>query len=121
MPSATITILIATLLPTLARATQPLDRITTHKSTFIHATTHKPFHPWGLNYDRDHRMRLLEDYWQTDWPTVAADFAEMKRLNANVVRIHLQFARFMDAPDKPSLASLALLTKLLKLAEDNNL
>jgi endo-1,4-beta-mannosidase len=66
-------------------------------------------------------MRLLEDYWDKEWPTVAADFAEMKRLGANVIRIHLQLARFMDTPDKPNPASLAQLTKLLNLAQTNGL
>jgi hypothetical protein len=100
-----------------------LDRIalSPDRASFIHATTQKPFHPWGLNYDRDFRMRLLEDYWQTEWPTVVEHFAEMKRLGANVVRIHLQLPRFMDAPDKPNAASLAQLQKLLALAEKNGL
>jgi endo-1,4-beta-mannosidase len=66
-------------------------------------------------------MRLLEDYWQSDWPTVAADFAEMKRLGANVVRIHLQFAKFMTSPDKPNPASLAQLKRLLDLAQSTGL
>jgi len=52
---------------------------------------------------------------------VEEDFREMKQLGANVVRIHLQVAKFMDAPDKPNAASLAQLTKLLALAESNNL
>jgi hypothetical protein len=95
--------------------------INANQTGFIQTPSSRPFHPWGFNYDRDYRMRLLEDYWQTDWPTVAADFAEMKQLGANVVRIHLQFARFMTAPDQPNRASLAQLKRLLTLAEDNGL
>src|SRR4051812_38862001 len=67
------------------------------------------FTPWGFNYDRDYRFRLLEEYWEAEWPTVEQDFREMKALGANVVRIHLQFARFMDAPDRPNEANLARL------------
>ena len=76
------------------------------------------FTPWGFNYDRDFKMRLIEEYWETEWSTVEQDFREMKELGANVVRIHLQFAQFMEAPGKPSDRALAQLTKLTKLAED---
>jgi hypothetical protein len=115
--------LIITILILLTTRAHSLDRIalSPDHTSFIHTTTQKPFHPWGLNYDRDFRMRLLEDYWQTEWPTVVEHFAEMKRLGANLVRIHLQVARFMDAPDKPNAASLAQLQKLLDLAEKNGL
>ena len=118
-----IALFIASLFVRSAHAAEPLDRIalSPDKTTFVHASTQKPFHPWGLNYDRDYHMRLLEDYWDKEWPTVAADFTEMKRLNANVVRIHLQIARFMDAPDKPNDHALAQLARLLKLAEETGL
>src|SRR5687768_8946606 len=55
----------------------------------------RAFVPWGFNYDRDSTGRLLEDYWDAEWPTVEEDFREMKELGANVVRVHFQFARFM--------------------------
>ena len=77
----------------------------------------KPFVPWGFNYDRDARGRLIEDYWGEEWPKVVADFARMKKLGANVVRVHLQFGKFMDGPEKPNVESLGQLTKLLRLAE----
>ncbi len=75
------------------------------------------FVPWGFNYDHDAPGRLLEDYWETEWPTVEADFREMKALGANVARIHLQFGKFMDGPNQPSPKGLAQLTELIKLAE----
>jgi hypothetical protein len=78
----------------------------------------KRFTPWGFNYDRDHRVRLLEEYWETEWTTVEEDFREMKELGANVVRVHLQFGRFMEAPDKPNAANLARLVKLVRMAEE---
>jgi hypothetical protein len=60
------------------------------------------FTPWGFNYFRDEKYRLLEDYWNSDkpdgWPKFERDFREMKRLGANVVRIHLQFAKFNVEP-----------------------
>ncbi len=81
----------------------------------------KPFVPWGVNYDRDTAGRLIEDYWEKEWDTVEDDFAEMKKLGANVIRVHLQFGKFMDAADKPNEKSLARLAKLLRVAETNRL
>ena len=60
----------------------------------------KKFTPWGFNYDHDADGRLIEDYWDHEWPTVEAHFGQMEKLGANVVRIHLQLGKFMDAPDK---------------------
>ncbi len=76
-----------------------------------------PFVPWGFNYDHDEAGRLLEDYWEAEWPKVEEDFAEMKALGANVVRIHLQFAKFMRSPEAPDGAALDRLGRLLGLAE----
>ena len=75
------------------------------------------FTPWGFNYDHDEQGRLLEDYWDAEWPKVEEDFQEMKELGANVVRIHLQTAKFMPEPEKPNGAALSQLTRLLQLAE----
>jgi hypothetical protein len=62
----------------------------------------KPFVPWGFNYDHDEKGRLIEDYWEDEWPTVEAHFGQMKKLGANVVRVHLQLGKFIDGPDKPN-------------------
>lgn len=77
----------------------------------------KPFVPRGFNYDRDHNGRLLEDYWEAEWSTVREDFAEMKALGANVVRIHLQFGRFMETALKPNEKALDRLERLVTHAE----
>lgn len=79
------------------------------------------FVPWGFNYDHDRTGRLLEDYWHDEWPTVVADFAEMKELGANVIRIHLQLGRFLKAPDQPDERNFRQLAQLLKLAESQGL
>src|SRR5262249_50943271 len=80
------------------------------------------FTPWGYNYFRDEKYRLLEDYWNSDKPDgrpkFERDFHEMKRLGANVVRIHLQFAKFMDAPGKPNEENITRLEKVIDLAEE---
>jgi hypothetical protein len=79
------------------------------------------FIPWGFNYDRDKDGRLIEDYWETEWQRVEAHFAQMKELGANVARIHLQLAKFMDGPAKPNEKALDRLLKLARLAESNRL
>ncbi len=76
------------------------------------------FRPWGFNYDRDYRARLIEEYWDAEWGTVVDDFREMKALGANVVRVHLQVAAMMDGPDKGNERNLKKLADLVKLAED---
>jgi hypothetical protein len=89
---------------------------------FVLSPSGARFIPWGFNYSRDDKFRLLEDYWDADgpdgWEKVDRDFREMKHLGANVVRIHLQFAKFMDTADKPNQRNLARLSRLIELAED---
>jgi hypothetical protein len=82
---------------------------------FVLAGSGQRFTPWGLNYGNS--GRLIEDFWETDWATVAGDFRDMKALGANVVRVHLQFGKFMDGPDRPNAKALAQLDRLLDLAE----
>jgi len=96
-------------------------RVSRDKRGFAGAASGRQFVPWGFNYDRDYKMRLLEDYWEDEWPTVVEDFHEMKVLGANVVRVHLQFARFMDAADRPNKKALEHLGRLLRLAEETGL
>lgn len=83
--------------------------------------TGRPFHPLGFNYDHDASGRLLEDYWETEWERVEQDFGEMSALGATVVRVHLQFGKFMQAADRPDTRTLELLKKLLDLAERQGL
>ena len=61
--------------------------------------------------------RLLEDFWDAEWSTIVGDFAEMRALGANVVRVHLQFGRFMVAPDRADPAAIARLVQLVAVAE----
>jgi aryl-phospho-beta-D-glucosidase BglC (GH1 family) len=79
------------------------------------------FTPWGFNYDHDASNRLLEQYWKEEWETVVGDFQEMKALGATTVRIHLQVSRFMTSVGKTDPESLALLARLLTLAEKTGL
>jgi glycerophosphoryl diester phosphodiesterase len=96
-------------------------RVSDDSKGFVLADSGTPFAPWGFNYDHEGDGKLLEDYWDNKWPTVESAFQEMKRLGANVVRIHLQFGKFMETPNKPRQHSLNQLTRLLKLAEATGL
>ncbi len=86
---------------------------------FIGAESRLPFHPWGMNYGN--AGRLMEDFWDKEWDTLAGDFKELKAAGANVVRVHLQFGKFMSAPDEPNRESLKHLRRLLELAEQAGL
>ncbi|MGV3721342.1 MAG: cellulase family glycosylhydrolase [Actinomycetota bacterium] len=72
-----------------------------------------------MNYGNN--GRLIEDFWDAEWETVAGDFREMKALGYNVVRVHLQLGKFMTAPDRMNRRSLDQLGRLLKLAEETGL
>ncbi len=90
------------------------------------SSSHRPFVPWGFNYDHDEASRLLEDYWESEWPKVEGDFHEMEELGATTVRVHLQVARFLEEPlpgarCRPNARSLERLARLLELAERRGL
>jgi len=95
----------------------PWVEVSKDKTGFVLDPSGRPFTPWGFNYDHDENGRLLEDYWQSEWPKVEAAFAQMKKMGANVVRVHLQLGKFMDGPDKPNKKALDRLSKLVGLAE----
>src|SRR5690242_5542952 len=84
-------------------APRKLDRIrpSAGKTHFVRAGTDERIVMWGVNYDHDDAGRLLEDYWGDEWATIAEDFREIQGLGANVVRVHLQLARFMKDAERP--------------------
>jgi len=98
-------------------------RVSDDGKSFVTQPSKRKFVPWGVNYDHDEteKGRLIEDYWLTEWDKIEADFREIKQLGGNVVRVHLQFGKFMDSADTPNATNLAQLGKLLKLAETTGL
>jgi len=96
-------------------------RISPDGRHFVTADSGRKFTPWGCNYDHDRTGRLLEQYWATEWNTVVQDFAAMKALGANTVRIHLQVAHFMKSASEPNPAALQRLGQLVSLAERTGL
>ena len=117
---STILIVLATacgLAPGQSRPAMEFIHVAEDGSGFVTSATASRFVPWGFNYDRDFRMRLIEDYWEEEWATIEEDFREMKEMGANIVRLHLQFARFMDAADRPNEANHRRLERLVRVAE----
>lgn len=96
-------------------------RVAKDKRSFERAKSGRKFVPWGFNYDHDRNGRLIEDYWDKEWASVEEDFREMKSLGANVVRVHLQFGKFMTTATKPNEKSLKQLARIVKLAEKTGL
>lgn len=95
-------------------------RIAGDRQSFIHADTGEPYRPWGFNYLGRHG-ELAEETWHSNWQRIETDFREMRRLDANVVRWHLQLATFMKSPTEADDKQLARLRRLLDLARDNDL
>ncbi len=102
--------------------TMPRIRAADGGKGFVLAGTDRGFVPWGFNYLGQHG-RLAEDDWHTPagWRRIETDFREMRKLGVNVVRWHLQFETFMQAPDRPDAEQLARLKRLLKLARSTGL
>ena len=86
---------------------------------FVLEGTKRAFHPWGMNYGN--AGRLMEDFWDADWETLARDFRNLRALGVNVVRVHLQFGRFMRSPTEPDPHGLEQFARLLRLAEETGL
>lgn len=87
--------------------------------TFEYAWSGRRFVPLGANYAP--RNLLLEDHWDSHWDEIETDFAEMRRMHMTVVRVHLQFDRFMRDATTPNAHSLRMLRRLIHVAEQQNL
>ncbi|MCO8120620.1 glycoside hydrolase family 5 protein [Stieleria sp. TO1_6] len=99
----------------------PMIRVSDDGKGFVQSESGQRFIVWGVNYDHDSDGRLLDEYWIEEWDTVVQDFDEMKQLGVNVVRVHLQFGKFMIKADKPNPLALGQLAKLVELAEEKRL
>lgn len=102
---------------------KPITKISLNSNGVFVDTNGNSFYPWGLNYTNPENVGLIEDNWINPdvWNTISNDFVEMKALNANVVRIHLQFNKFMNGPEEPNEESLNKLLELVNLAESKKL
>ena len=84
---------------------------------FVLSGSGETFVPWGFNYLGEFG-HLIEDSWETDWTRVDRDFREMRKLGANVARIHLQFGTYMKGPDEVDQEELDRLKKMLDLGQE---
>lgn len=121
--SAAVVLCLACFAPAAGPQADPLERIVVGPDgrSFVGRESGRPFRPRGFNYDHDRDGKLLEDYWEEEWAEVESDFEEIRDLGANVVRIHLQLAKFMDSPTEPNARALKRLSKLVDLAERTGL
>ena len=99
----------------------PAIRVSSDGTHFISCDSGTSFRPMGFNYDHDADGRLLEDYWHAEWDRVENDFRDMQSLGANVVRIHLQFGKFMKSPTEANAEELNQLQRMMTLAEETKL
>jgi hypothetical protein len=86
--------------------------------------TSRAFTPWGFNYDRtviDGRDVLLEDAMRERPGIVNEDFAAMRRLGGNTVRIFIATSEILDGPEQVNAEGLARLDRVLTMAHDNDL
>jgi hypothetical protein len=60
----------------------PCVAVSKDKKGFVLEPSGRPFVPWGFNYDHDDKGRLIEDYWEDEWPTVEVHFAQMRNLQS---------------------------------------
>lgn len=81
------------------------------------------FFPWGFNYTEPTGIGLIDDnlYSEHSWRMIDQDFAEMKSYGANIVRVHLQYHRFMIDPETPDYPAFAALDRLVNIAEKHRL
>ncbi|NLS93454.1 MAG: glycoside hydrolase family 5 protein [Planctomycetaceae bacterium] len=92
-------------------------RVSDDGNGFVLAESGKPFVPWGFNFVGEFR-RIVEEYWEDDWPGVEEDFRRMRELGANVVRLHLQVGTYMKSAEEVDPAALELLRRTLDLGRD---
>ncbi|MEO6820026.1 MAG: cellulase family glycosylhydrolase [Ginsengibacter sp.] len=97
--------------------TYQLEPIHVSGKTFKDAVDNN-FIPWGVNYTNTNELRLMDDNWNdpVTWEIIKQDFREMKALGVNVIRIHLQYNRFMVNATTPNQQALSRLKDLIIFA-----
>jgi len=109
--------------------TQPTDpepdffKISISDKKFLDEEGNEIF-PWGLNYtNAEEGVGLIDDFWYSDniFQIIQEDFLEIKALGANVIRIHLQYNKFMVNTDTPNEGALNRLLELVEFAEKHKI
>ena len=94
--------------------------VSADRTHFVLKHSGTEFKPWGFNYLGEFGT-IFEEYWADQWSDIEEDFREMKKLGANVVRVHLQLGTYMTTVDKARPEELARLRRLLDLAQASGL
>lgn len=94
-----------------------LQRIHVQGKNFADANGNA-FIPWGVNYTNTDELRLVDDNWYdpATWEIIKQDFREMKALGVNIIRIHLQYNRFMTDAVTPNQQALSRLKDMIEFA-----
>ena len=101
-----------------APATAAMPRVIVERDHFVlSGLQHQRFVAWGHNhgYSYGHGLENLDD--PSVWQRIERDLADMKRMGANVVRIHLEVGDVMSAADRVNESALKHLDRLLAVAE----
>ncbi|MBN2508496.1 MAG: beta-galactosidase [Verrucomicrobia bacterium] len=101
-----------------ASAGQPLPpvRVAVDKRGFVTADG-RPFVPFGVNYFRPGTGWAPQLWKQFDADATRRDFARMKDLGVNCVRVFLSFGSFYSEPGRLSAEGLAKFDQFLDMAE----
>ena len=100
--------------------TMPRIEISKNGEEFVFAGTETRFTPWGFNFVGKFE-HIVEEYWTDELKSVDADFARMKQLGANVVRLHLQLSTYMTSATTIDEAQLKRLRATLAVAQKHGL
>ena len=92
-------------------------RVASDGASFVAGDADQAFVPWGFNYV-GRFGEIIEDSWDSDWPRLERDFRDMRKLGANVVRVHLQFGTYMKGPDEFDQPQLDRLKRMLDLGNE---
>jgi hypothetical protein len=96
-------------------------RIVVHQRQFIEKESGRPFVPFGVTYYRPGTGWAPQLWKQFDTEATRRDFARLKKLGANVVRVFISFGSFYTEPGRLDPEGLAKFDKLLALADEAGL
>ncbi len=100
----------------LAANSLPKIKVAPHARTFVTADG-TPFVPFGVNYFRPGTGWAPQLWKRFDATATRQDFARLKALGVNCVRVFLSFGSFYEQPGELSPVGLAKFDRFLELAE----
>ena len=92
-------------------------RVAPDQKGFVLTPSGERFVAWGQNYG----LQGFGGPTDQSWAKTESDLKDLQGLGANVIRIHLQFPQFMDAPGVANPQALDRLSHLLKRCEKHRI